>query len=89
VSPWNFSLLAVALLADFWVSFIAVPPLRVVIGMTLMLGGRRGGGFSETDRSGWWPRAHHPGNDAPAARRDHRGIGHPCLHGFLLRDLHS
>jgi hypothetical protein len=42
---------AVVLLADFCVSFIAGSSLRVLMGTTLMLGSRRGGGFSETDRS--------------------------------------
>jgi len=42
----------VVLLADFCVSFIAgFLPLRGVMGMTLMLGIRPGGGFFEADRS--------------------------------------
>ena len=51
VNPSNVLSIAVVLLADFCVSFIAGFPLRVLMWTTLMLGSRRGGGFCETARS--------------------------------------
>src|SRR5713226_8605299 len=64
-------------------------PLRDLMGMTLMLGGRRCGGVSKTARSHLHPRRHHGphGPQLEAVGRHHRPMPHAVLRRRLADDL--
>src|SRR6266851_3346330 len=64
-------------------------PLRDLMGMTLMLGGRRCGGVSKTARSHRHPRRHHGphGPQLEAVGRHHRPMPHAVLRRRLADDL--